>query len=63
MIDLDCPECGGDEVLHVQVEYEDESQCYIANIAEQDCDCELTDTQTDSIAEDAIERYLEPDEL
>lgn len=61
MIDLDCPECGG-ETLHVEVEYETESLSYLANLVEKDCECELTDTQQETLMEEAIEKYTESDE-
>ena len=62
MIELDCPECGEIDSLRVKVEYEPESSGYIANLDEQACDCKLTDTQTESVCEDACERYTESDE-
>jgi hypothetical protein len=62
MIDLDCPECGEDEALHFTVEYEPDTQEYVANLTEQDCDCELTDTQIESLGSDAAEKWTEPDD-
>jgi len=62
MIDLDCPECGEVDGLRFKVEFEPESDSYIANLDEQACECKLTDTQMESLSEDACERYTESDE-
>lgn len=62
MIDKDCPECGEIDSLRIEVEFEPESDSYHANIEEQACECKLTDTQVESISEDAIESYTESDD-
>ena len=41
MIELDCPECGEIDSLRIRVEFEPESDGYIANIEEQACECKL----------------------
>lgn len=62
MISLDCPECQNDEALRFTVEYDTDQGVYRAELERQDCDCELTDTQLESLRDDAAERYVEPDE-
>ena len=62
MIDLTCPECDNDEALHFTVEYDADQGVYRAELESQDCDCELHETQLESLRDTAAEVYIEGDE-
>lgn len=62
MITLDCPECDEVDSINIKVEFDPEDQGYHANLDEQSCECLLTETQMETLYEDACERYTESDE-
>jgi hypothetical protein len=62
IINLDCPECTADEALRFSVEYDPDDQDYHARLEDQECDCELTETQMQSLTNDACERWIESDD-